>query len=135
MIKKIDHIAIGVNDLDAAIAFYTNILGLTASEPEIVESQKVKVVMVPVGEVKIELMSPTSEESPLFKSMAKRGEGIQHICFRVDDVNAQLVILSAAELPLLQKEPIKGAHNTLAFFLHPKAANAVLYEFNQKMES
>lgn len=134
MIKKIDHIAIGVNDLDAAVRFYTECLGLRASEPEDVESQKVRVVMIPVGEVKIELMTPTSEESPLYKSMAKRGEGIQHICFRVDDVHEQMRTLSAAELPLLQKEPIHGAHHTLAFFLHPKAANAVLYEFNQKIE-
>jgi len=132
MIKKIDHIAIGVKDLDSAIAFYRDTLGLTASEPEDVASQKVRVVMVPVGEVKIELMTPISDDSPLAKSMAKRGEGIQHICFRTDDINGELQTLQAADIPTLQKEPIEGAHNTLAFFLHPKAANSVLLEFNQK---
>lgn len=132
MIKKIDHIAIGVKNLDEAVAFYRDVLGLEASEPEVVESQKVRVVMVPVGEVKVELMEPISEESPLYKSMAKRGEGIQHICFGVDDINSQMETMQKAEVPTLQKEPIEGAHNTLAFFLHPKAANSVLLEFNQK---
>ncbi len=132
MIKRIDHIAIGVNDLDNAIAFYRDMLGLEASEPEIVESQKVKIVMLQVGEVKLELMTPVSEESPLFKSMAKRGEGIQHICFRTDDINGELKQLNAEDIPTLNKAPIEGAHNTLAFFLHPKAANGVLLEFNQK---
>ncbi len=132
MIKKIDHIAIGVNDLDKAIAFYRDVLGLPASEPEVVESQKVRVVMVPVGEVKVELMEPISEESPLFKSMAKRGEGIQHICFGVDDVHAEMKKLKDSDVKTLQDAPIEGAHNTLAFFLHPKAANSVLLEFNQK---
>jgi len=132
MIKRIDHIAIGVRDLDEAIGFYRDILGLTVSEPEIVESQKVRLVMIQVGEVKLELMEATSDESPLAKSMAKRGEGIQHICFKVDDVNKELQTLQAKDIPTLQKTPIDAAHNTLAFFLHPKAANSVLLEFNQK---
>lgn len=132
MIRKIDHIAIGVKDLDTAVAFYRDQLGLEVSEPEIVESQKVKVVMIPVGEVKVELMSPTSDESPLAKSMAKRGEGIQHICFGVDDVHEDIRKMQEDGIPTLQQDPIEGAHNTLAFFLHPKAANGVLLEFNQK---
>jgi len=132
MIKKIDHIAIGVKNLDQAIALYRDVLGLEVSEPEVVESQKVRLVMVQVGEVKIELMEATSEESPLYKSMSKRGEGIQHICFGVDDINAQMTAMQDADVPTLQKTPIEGAHNTLAFFTHPKAANSVLLEFNQK---
>lgn len=132
MIRKIDHIAIGVNNLDAAVAFYRDVLGLPISEPEEVESQKIRLVMIAVGEVKIELMAPTSEESPLYKSMAKRGEGIQHICFRSDNIHRELDKLKDSGLRLLQDKPMDGAHNTLAFFLHPKAANGVLVEFNQE---
>ncbi len=132
MIRKIDHIAIGVRDLDQAVSFYRDALGLVPSAPEDVPSQKVRVVMIPVGEVKIELMTPTAEDSPLAKSMAKRGEGIQHICFRSDDVEGELTTLKSKDIATLQNAPIEGAHNTLAFFLHPKAANGVLLEFNQK---
>jgi len=132
MIQKIDHIAIGVNKLDEAVRLYRDVLKLPVSEPEVVESQKVRLVMVQVGEVKLELMEPTSEDSPLAKSMAKRGEGIQHICFRVDDVRRYIGDFQTAGTPLLQTTPIEGAHHTLAFFLHPKAANGVLLEFNQK---
>ncbi len=132
MIRKIDHIAIGVNDLDRAVAFYRDTLSLPASEPEVVASQNVRVVMVQVGEVKIELMEPISEDSPLFKSMAKRGEGIQHICFGVADIDEAMDGMKRADVKTLQNAPIEGAHDTLAFFLHPKAANGVLLEFNQK---
>ncbi len=130
MIKKIDHIAIGVKDVDQAAAFYRDVLGLPVSEPEIVESQKVKVVMVPVGEVKIELMQPTSEESPLHKQIEKGGEGIKHICFGVEEIHQAHKTLSEKDVPLVNPEPISGAHNTLAFFVHPKATNRVLLEMN-----
>ena len=132
MIQKIDHIAIGVNKLDEAVAFYRDVLGLPVSQPEEVASQKVRVVFVPIGEVKLELMEPTADDSPLAKSMAKRGEGIQHICFGVDDVHQALDAMKKADRRSLQDEPVEGAHDTLAFFLHPKAANGVLLEFNQK---
>lgn len=135
MLKKIDHIAIGVNDLEKASKFYRDVLGLPVSEPHDVPSQKVRVVFIQIGEVKLELMQPTSEESPLHKSMAKRGEGIQHICFGVDDIDEQMKSLKDAGKRTLQDAPIEGAHNTLAFFLHPKEANGVLLEFNKKKES
>ncbi len=131
MINKITHIGIAVKDLDKAIEFYCK-LGLELSSTEVVESQKVKVAFIPVGDTKLELLAATSEESPIARFIEKKGEGIQHIAFDVDDVNAHLQKAAESDIKAIDKEPREGAHNSQIAFLHPKSTNGVLIEFCQK---
>ncbi len=130
MIKKINHIGIAVKNLDEAISFYEN-LGLSVEGTEVVESQMVKVAFIPVGDTRIELLAATSADSPIAKFIEKKGEGIQHIAFDVDNVQEALTDAAAKEIRLIDKEPRPGAHNSLIAFLHPKSTNGVLIEYCQ----
>lgn len=128
MIKNISHIGIAVKDLEAGIAFYQK-LGLTLEAIEEVPSQKVKVAFFPCGDTRIELLAPTSEDSPIAKFIEKKGEGIQHIAFGVDDLPAQLAATEADGITLIDKEPRPGAHGAEIAFLHPRSSLGVLIEF------
>lgn len=127
MIKHISHIGIAVSDLDAGIAFYQK-LGLTLESIEEVPSQKVKVAFFPCGDVRIELLAPTSEDSPIAKFIEKKGEGIQHIAFAVDDLPAELAKAEENGIQLIDKAPRPGAHGADIAFLHPKSTMGVLLE-------
>ncbi|MDP2173290.1 MAG: methylmalonyl-CoA epimerase [Candidatus Cloacimonadaceae bacterium] len=127
MIKRISHIGIAVKDLDAGIAFYEK-LGLTLEAIEEVPSQKVKVAFFPCGDTRIELLAPTSEDSPVAKFIEKRGEGVQHIAFAVDNLPAALSATEAQGVQLIDKEPRPGAHGAEIAFLHPKSSMGVLIE-------
>ncbi|PKN79244.1 MAG: methylmalonyl-CoA epimerase [Candidatus Cloacimonetes bacterium HGW-Cloacimonetes-1] len=127
MIKKISHIGIAVKDLDAGIAFYEK-LGLVLEAVEEVPSQKVKVAFFPCGDTRIELLAPTAEDSPIAKFIEKKGEGIQHIAFGVDDLPAELTTAEAKGIQLIDKEPRPGAHGADIAFLHPKSSGGVLIE-------
>ncbi|WJQ83962.1 methylmalonyl-CoA epimerase [Brevibacillus brevis] len=129
--KKIAHIGIAVKSLDKTLPFYTEQLGLELVGTEIVESEQVQVAFLKIGESHIELLEPLSDESPIAKFMEKRGEGIHHIAFDVDDVTARLTTLKEQGVPLIHEIPKAGAHDALIGFLHPKAANGVLYELCQ----
>ncbi|MBQ3034028.1 MAG: methylmalonyl-CoA epimerase [Deferribacterales bacterium] len=130
MLKKINHIGVAVKSIDAAVKFY-EALGLKVDHIEEVPSQKVKTAFIKIGETNVELLEATSAESPIAKYLEKNREGIHHICYEVDDVQAQLDSLKAAGVPLINESPVPGAHNMLVAFVHPKGANGVLTELAQ----
>lgn len=127
MVKRISHIGIAVKDLEAGIAFYQS-LGLELEGIEEVPSQKVRVAFLPCGDTRIELLCPTSEDSPVAKYIEKKGEGIQHIAFSVDDLAAALKETEEKGIILIDKEPRPGAHHADIAFLHPKSSMGVLIE-------
>jgi len=130
MLKKIDHIGIAVKSLEEAVRFYET-LGVSVTSYEEVASQKVKVAFIKLGDSNIELLEPTSEDSPVAKFLDKKGEGIHHLCYEVNDVSESLDIMKKDGMKLINEEPVKGAHNKLVAFVHPKSANGVLTELSQ----
>ena len=135
MITDIDHIGIAVRDLEKAVSLYTQGLGLTASHEEIVEDQAVRTAFLPVGDTHLELLESLTPDGPIGRFIEKRGEGIHHLCFEVDDVAASLVACEAAGMVLIDKEPRPGAHGMTVAFLHPKSTGGVLIELSQRRES
>ncbi len=132
MIKKIDHIGIAVKSIEKAKLFYEKVLGLECQGEEVVESQKVKTAFFSVGEVHIELLEPTSEDSPIGKFLSKNGEGVHHIAYATDQVEQQLKVASDENIKLINEKPIDGANGKKVAFLHPKFTFGVLTEFCQK---
>lgn len=130
MLEKIDHIGVAVKNLDEATAFYKT-MGIDPYHFEEVESQKVRVAFIKIGESNIELLEPTSPESPIAKYLEKKGEGIHHIAYRVDDVQTALDKLKADGMKLINEEPMDGAHGMKVAFVHPKSVNGVLTELSQ----
>ena len=134
MVKRIDHIAIAVHDIDEAAEFYTDILRLDLSGVEVVAEQKTKVGFLRIGESNIELVQPTSHDSPLVKFLETRGPGIHHICLEVDDIQREMEELRKRGARMIDEEPRPGAHNTRVAFVHPKSSGGVLIELNQLPE-
>lgn len=130
MIRKISHIGIAVKDLDSAIKMYRK-LGLEVEGTEIVESQNVRVAFIPVGDVRIELLEATMEDSTIAKFIEKKGEGIHHIALNTDDLESDLQSAETQGITLIDSKPRKGAHQTQIAFLHPKSTNGVLLELCQ----
>ncbi|MGD9210346.1 MAG: methylmalonyl-CoA epimerase [Desulfobacteraceae bacterium] len=131
-ILKIDHLGIAVNSIDEGKNFWTDILGLVHEGSETVEEQKVTTAFLPVGESEVELLESTEPDGPIAKYIAKRGQGIQHIAFRVEDIEAALSELKAKGIKLIDETPRKGAGGAKIAFLHPKATNGVLVELCQR---
>lgn len=131
MITKIDHLGIAVHSLDEAIAYYQNVLGLTCEGREEVESQQVRTAFFAAGDVHIELLEPTAEESPIAKFLAKNGPGIHHVAFATDDIHGQLAHAKDQGARLIHEVPFAGAGDKLVAFLHPKSTFGVLTEFCQ----
>ncbi|HKK17091.1 MAG TPA: methylmalonyl-CoA epimerase [Opitutales bacterium] len=129
MITNIDHLGIAVSNLDESIEYYEKALGLHCHGREEVASQKVKTAFFEAGAVHIELLEPTSEDSPIAKFLEKNGEGIHHIAFAVDDIEGQLKQASDAGVRLIHEVPFEGAADKLVAFLHPKSTHGVLTEF------
>jgi methylmalonyl-CoA/ethylmalonyl-CoA epimerase len=129
MIQKIDHLGIAVKSLDEARKYYEGALRLECEGVEEVASQKVRTAFFSVGGVHIELLEPTSPESPIAKFLEKRGEGIHHIAFATDDIKEELKEVSEAGVKLIHEEPFEGAAGKLVAFLHPKSTHGVLTEF------
>ena len=127
MPKKICHIGIAVKNLDEAIQFYEK-LGLEVEGIEVIESQKVKVAFIPVGNVRLELLEPTSEDSTVAKFLVKKGEGIHHLALGTENLEKRLQEIEKKGIKLIDKTPRKGAHNTNIAFLHPKSTYGVLLE-------
>ncbi|WP_129691081.1 methylmalonyl-CoA epimerase [Gottfriedia acidiceleris] len=133
--KKINHIGIAVRDLETSIQLYTNVLGLKLKGIETVESEKVRVAFIEIGEVKIELLEATSPESPIAKFIEKKGEGIHHIALETENCEKQLEIVKEHGIKLINEVPKKGAHDSLVAFLHPNSTNKVLFELCQPSSS
>jgi methylmalonyl-CoA/ethylmalonyl-CoA epimerase len=131
MLTKINHIGIAVTSLDNAIPFYRDNLGMAFAGIEEVAEQKVRVAMLQVGESKIELLEPTSEDSPVAKFIAKNGAGIHHIAYEVADIEAAIAKLLADGARMIDEKPRHGAHGTRIAFIHPKSSNGVLTELCQ----
>jgi methylmalonyl-CoA/ethylmalonyl-CoA epimerase len=129
MITNIDHLGIAVRNLDESVEYYETALGLHCHGREEVASQKVKTAFFEAGDVHIELLEPTSEDSPIAKFLEKNGEGIHHIAFAVDDIAGQLKKASDAGVRLIHEVPFEGAADKLVAFLHPKSTHGVLTEF------
>lgn len=128
---KLDHIGIAVRSLDSAKIYED--LGLSIQHVETVETQRVKTAFLSVGDSNLELLEPTSPDSPIAKFIEKRGEGIHHICLRVENIEAHLERLKAAGYRLINEAPVPGAHGCRVAFLHPSAGNGVLIELSEKI--
>jgi len=130
-IKRIDHIAIVVESLDVALAVYRDALGMTLSHVETIPEQDVRIGFLPGGDSEIELLEPINPDSGIGRYLAKRGEGLHHICLEVDDIAATLAELKAKGAQLIDETPKQGAHGKIAF-IHPKAAHGVLVELIER---
>jgi len=127
----LDHIGIAVEDINAALAFYRDALGLEIEAPEDVASQRVRAHVIPTGESALELLEATAPDSPIARYLNKRGPGIHHITLRVDDIRATLDHLRARGVRLIDDQPRPGAQSALVAFIHPSAAHGVLVELKQ----
>ena len=129
---KIDHLGIAVRSISDSLSFYREALGLDLAGSETVEDQGVTVALLPVGESRIELLEPLSEETPVGRFIARRGEGLHHICYEVDDLASKIDDLRSRGIRLLDGYPRRGAEGKLVAFLHPASANGVLVELVEK---
>jgi methylmalonyl-CoA/ethylmalonyl-CoA epimerase len=132
-LKKVDHIGIAVESLDSSLEFWKDMLGLSFGPPETVEEQRVKAVMGEVGETHIELLEALDEKSPIAGFINKRGQGIHHIAFRVDDIDQALACLKAAGARLIDETPRLGAGGKRIAFVHPKTSSGVLLELCEEI--
>jgi len=128
---KIDHLGVAVASIDEAMGIY-RALGLAEAKREEVPGQKVVAAFLPVGESRIELLEPTSTDSPVAKFLAKRGGGIHHVCFAVEDIDAALEDLSRRGFRLIHRDAVPGADGKRIAFLHPEAGHGVLIELSQR---
>src|SRR4051812_48505724 len=131
MKATLDHIGIAVADLEEALRFYRDALGLDIEAPEEVASQRVRAHFIPAGEVALELLEATAEDSPIAKYVARRGPGLHHITLRVDDIRAALAQLKDRGVRLIDEAPRPGAHGSLVAFIHPASAHGVLVELKE----
>lgn len=131
-ILKVDHIGIAVKNLDETLKFYTEILGLELHGTEVVEEQKVKVAFLPVGDTEVELLESTTDDGPIAKFIEKNGEGIQHIAFKVDDIEAAIEELKAKGMMMIDEKPRYGAGGASIAFMHPKSTHRVLLELSER---
>lgn len=132
--KKIEHIGIAVKDIESANAIYEKLFGAPPYKEEEVESEGVKTSFFMNGPNKIELLEATNSESPIAKFIEKKGEGIHHIAFDVEDIEAEMERLQKEGFIILNEKPKKGADNKLVCFLHPKSTNGVLIELCQEIK-
>jgi methylmalonyl-CoA epimerase len=131
-IKKIDHIGIVVKDIEAALKVYRDALGLELTRVEFVPEQAVKIAFLPTGESEIELVQPTTDDSGIASYLAKRGEGVHHICLEVDDIEATLAQMAAQGLEMIDQKPRVGSGGQKYAFVHPRSAHGVLIELYEK---
>jgi methylmalonyl-CoA/ethylmalonyl-CoA epimerase len=130
----LDHIGIAVESIDEGLAIY-RALGIEVEGFEEVADQGVRVAFLPVGDARLELLEPTDDTSPIARHIERRGAGLHHICFRVPDIRAMMARLSEEGHRLLSEEPLRGAHDCLVCFIHPKSAGGVLIELSESVAS
>jgi methylmalonyl-CoA/ethylmalonyl-CoA epimerase len=131
MLTKINHIGVAVKSLEDTLPFYRDNLGMEFMGIEEVAEQKVRVAMLQIGESKIELLEPTSEDSPVAKFIEKNGAGIHHVAYEVSDIEAAIAKLLDDGIRMIDEKPRHGAHGTRIAFIHPKSSNGVLTELCQ----
>jgi len=134
MVKKIDHIGIAVKSIEKAKHLFENILNLKIIGVEIIEEQKVKVAFIPLGDSELELLESTSPVGPIARFIEKKGEGIQHIAFKVDNLESILGELKEKGIRLIDEKPRYGAGGAKIAFLHPKSTNGILIELCERNE-
>ena len=134
MVNKIEHIGIAVKNMDDANVLFGKLLGVPSYKEELVESEGVLTSFFQTGTNKIELLMATNPESPIAKFLEKKGEGIHHIAFDVDDIHSEIGRLKSEGFVLINEVPKKGADNKLVVFLHPKNTNGVLVELCQEIK-
>lgn len=131
---KINHLGIATRRIEEALRFWEDALGLQNVHTEVVEEQKVRVAMLPLGETRIELLEPTANDSPISKFLEKRGGGIHHIAVEVENIHEALERMKAKGMKLIDETPRIGAEGCLIAFVHPSSTNGVLLELVQKTE-
>ncbi len=132
MKATLDHVGIAVADIEQALTFYRDALGLEIERSEEVPSQRVRAHFIPAGQSALELLEATADDSPIAKYLQKRGPGLHHITLRVDDIQAALSQLKARGVRLIDESPRPGAHGSLVAFVHPSSAHGVLIELKQR---
>jgi methylmalonyl-CoA/ethylmalonyl-CoA epimerase len=132
--RKVEHIGIAVKSIQVSNRLFQKLLGVDPYKSESVESESVTTSFFKVGDTKIELLESTSEDSAVAKFITKRGEGIHHIAFEVEDIQKEMTRLASEGFQILNREPKKGADNKLVVFLHPKSCNGVLIELCQEIK-
>jgi methylmalonyl-CoA/ethylmalonyl-CoA epimerase len=135
MYRKIDHVAIAVRSLDSALEVYREAMRLKNCVIEEIPEQKTRVALLDIGESRIELLEPMGNDSPVAGFLAKRGEGMHHICFQVDDLASELERMAASGLRLIDALPRVGAGGNLIAFVHPAGTSGVLIELSQSGEN
>lgn len=131
-ILKIDHLGVAVTNIEGRKNFWTDVLGLTLEGMETVEEQKVTTAFLPVGESEVELLESTSDDGAIAKFIEKKGEGIQHVAFRVENIEEALAELKQKGIRLIDETPRNGAGGAKIAFLHPKATSGVLVELCER---
>ncbi|PAB57614.1 methylmalonyl-CoA epimerase [Anaeromicrobium sediminis] len=129
---KVDHIGIAVKDLEATLKFYQEVLGLELEGTEVVEEQKVKVAFLPVGDTEVELLESTDKDGPIARYIEKKGEGMQHIAFRVSNIEEAIADMKAKGVRMIDETPRYGAGGAKIAFCHPKSTNGVLVELSER---
>ena len=131
-ILKIDHLGVAINDIENGKSFWTDALGIECEGSETVEEQKVTTAFFPVGESEVELLQPVSDDSPVAKFIAKKGEGIHHIALQVENIEAALVELKEKGIRLIDEAPRQGAGGARIAFIHPAATRGILVELCER---
>jgi methylmalonyl-CoA/ethylmalonyl-CoA epimerase len=132
MVKKIDHIGIAVQSIEKALPFYTDVLQLTLLGTEEVESEKVKVAFLKLGESKLELLEPLAADSPIATFIEKRGEGLHHVALAVDSIQDRINEIKEKGIRMINETPKKGAGGAMVAFMHPKSTGGILFEYCEK---
>lgn len=129
---KVDHIGIAVKNLDETLKFYTDILGLECQGTEVVEEQKVRVAFLPVGDTEVELLESTTEDGPIARFIEKNGEGMQHIAFKVENIEEAIAYMQEKGMRMIDEAPRYGAGGAKIAFVHPKSSHRVLVELSER---
>ncbi|SHI58361.1 methylmalonyl-CoA epimerase [Dethiosulfatibacter aminovorans DSM 17477] len=132
MVKKVDHIGIAVKNLEETLKFYQEVMGLDLAGTEVVEEQKVKVAFLPIGDTEVELLESTDPDGPIARYIDKKGEGVQHIAYRVDDIEAAIAEMQEKGVRMIDEKPRYGAGGAKIAFCHPKYTAGVLVELCQR---
>ncbi len=132
MVNKVDHIGVAVKNLDETLKFYQDVLGLDLEGTEVVEEQKVKVAFLPVGDTEVELLESTEEDGPIARYINKKGEGMQHLAFRVDNIEKAIEEMKEKGVRMIDEKPRYGAGGAKIAFCHPKSTHGVLVELCER---
>lgn len=129
---KLDHIGIAVKDLEKSLSFYQDVLGIKCEGTETVEEQKVRVAFLPIGDTEVELLESTDPEGPIAKFIDKKGEGIQHMAYRVENIEKAIASMKEKGIRMIDEKPRYGAGGAKIAFCHPKDTNGVLIELSER---